>query len=363
MKSFNQSKLDAILSGSSLKLANDVREMIEARQILERSFQPYGSITDQDSYLAQSDSSAVQMAKQALNIERQRTESIRKILDPLESIRKSLIVDSSFKRMLQDPVKPKFINNELANGYDTALKISQENILASHAHAQQTILASSISITFSQVMKTYEEAQKHWIVPVELINSVGALKAMQDQIGRLTLPVMDWASAATLAIVLGPEGIEAQFAALGIGPDGTITDEALQEEAQGIGLSRKTLELMNLLGLILAILVPSCQEISSRELQKQTDKKFEALSLLVEKAFVQEAKSTEVRFVVLDRVVKVRDEPKHSSTVMSKLLPREMVKLIAEQGKWIQFEYYHWLRQEYQTGWAMKKYFKRVSAK
>jgi hypothetical protein len=38
-----------------------------------------------------------------------------------------------------------------------------------------------------------------------------------------------------------------------------------------------------------------------------------------------------------------------------------VVRPIAEDGKWIQFEYYHWLHQEYRTGWALKKYFQRVA--
>ena len=35
---------------------------------------------------------------------------------------------------------------------------------------------------------------------------------------------------------------------------------------------------------------------------------------------------------------------------------------ISERGKWIEFEYCHWLYQEHRTGWALKKYFQRVPA-
>ncbi len=259
--------------------------------------------------------------------------------------------------------------------FGDTMKAMQEGMRAS-THAYQAIAASFISSDFGQVMKTYENAQKHWMVPAELIDSVASLKAMQGQIGRLTLPVIDWASAASLAKMLGPEGIKAQLAALGIDHDGTIAEEVLQEEEQGIGLSRKALELMTLLSVIFTFLFSIYQEISSREQQRQLNEKLdaiesksevqaktlEALSRLVEKAFIQETKRTDARFVVLDHVAIVRDEPRHGSTVKGKLLPREVVKPVAEQGKWIQFEYYHWVRQEYQIGWALKKYFKRVSA-
>lgn len=223
-------------------------------------------------------------------------------------------------------------------------------------------------------MKTYELAQKRWIVPPELVGSIGALKAMQEQIGKLTLPVIDWASAATLAKLLGPEGIEAQLAALGIQSDGTPSEHEPRYDDQGLGISRKAMELMTLLSLILAILVPIYQEISSSEWQQQTDKtlaahglmmeaqakRMERLSSLVERALVAEAKRVDERFVVSERVVTVRLEPRSRSATVAKLLPREVVVPVSEQGKWIQFEYYHWLLQEHRTGWAPKKYFKRV---
>jgi len=59
-------------------------------------------------------------------------------------------------------------------------------------------------------------------------------------------------------------------------------------------------------------------------------------------------------------VALVRFKPEHGSPVEGKLLPREVVRPISEGGKWIEFEYYHWLHKEHRTGWALKKYFQRV---
>jgi hypothetical protein len=324
---------------------------------------------------------AIQLTAQFHNVERERLANIKKMLEPLESIHASFQMDSSIWRMLDDPLKPKRFNDELlkiankAELFSTALDTVQNSVPSAVTQAQRMFAASSTTSGFIHVMKTFEAAKKHWIVPKELIDSLGALRAMREHIDSLTLPVLDWVSAATLAKVLGSEGIEAQLAAIGIRPDGTLADDAAEGSDDGTGLfSRKTLELMALLGLILAILVPIYQEYSSGEWQQQTDKRleahsvmldaqarrFEALSTLVAKALVREAKHVGQRFVVLDRVAIVRNEPRHGATVVGKLLPREVVKPIAEQGKWIQFEYYHWLLQEHQTGWALKKQFKRV---
>ena len=87
----------------------------------------------------------------------------------------------------------------------------------------------------------------------------------------------------------------------------------------------------------------------------------EALTKLVEKALVQEAKRQEERFVVKDRAAIVRAKPEHGSAVVGKLLPNEVVRPVSEEGKWIEFQYYHWLHQDYRTGWALKKYFQRVA--
>lgn len=361
-------------------VVGEFRRLEEAHQIWARNLVPTNSIADQVRKLMEPAGIAIEMAAQLHSMERERLANIKKMLEPIESIRASVQMDTSIKRMLDDLSKPKLFNDELlkmaneATLFNAALNAAQNSVPSAFLHAQRTFAATSTTSGFIQVMKTFEEAKKHWTVPAELIDSLGALKAMREHIDSLTLPVLDWVSAATLAKVLGPEGIEAQLAALGIRSDGTLADEASEHGDKGIGLSRKSLELMTLLSLILAILVPIYQEYSSGEWQQQTDKKleahsvmldaqarrFEALSILVEKALVREAKHVGQRFVVLDRVAVVRNEPRHGAAVVGKLLPREVVKPIAEQGKWIQFEYYHWLLQEHQTGWALKKKFKRV---
>lgn len=361
-------------------VGGEFRKLEEARQAWARNLVHTNSIADQIRKLVQPARIATQMAAQFHSAERERLANIKKMLEPLESIRARFQMDTSIKKMLDDLSRPKLFNDELlkkANEtalFNTALDAVQNSVPSALLHAQRTFAASWPASGFIQVMKTFEEAKKHWTVPAELIDSVGALKAMREHIDSLTLPVLDWVSAATLAKVLGSEGIEAHLAALGIRSDGTLADEASEHSDEGIGLSRKSLELMTLLSLILAILVPIYQEYSSGQWQQQTDKKldahsvmldaqtrrFEALSILVEKALVREAKHVGQRFVVLDRVAIVRNEPRHGAAVMGKLLPCEVVKPIAEQGKWIQFEYYHWLLQAHQTGWALKKQFKRV---
>lgn len=39
-----------------------------------------------------------------------------------------------------------------------------------------------------------------------------------------------------------------------------------------------------------------------------------------------------------------------------------VVRKIDKDGKWVEVEYYHWLHEEYRTGWVLKKYLERVPA-
>jgi hypothetical protein len=346
------------------------------------------SFAEQMRQLIPANSLAVQMAKQWQESQRTEQESIRRMLEPLQGIRAGLLADSATKRMLDDLAKPFAASEQIAKlmeqatGSSAFIKAMHSSMEGSRESAQKLLADASISSGIGQLMKSFEDANKRWVVPQALLISLGPLQALQERMGRLSLPVIDAVSAATLARVLGPDGIQAQLAALGINPDGSINVHLVPQE-EGVGLSRKTLELMALLGFILAVLIPLYQEISSSHWQAGTDKTLaaqtqqigaqgvalegqrkmiEALTKLVEKALVQEARRQEERFVVLDRVAVVRSKPEHGSAVVGKLLPREVVRPISETGKWIEFEYYHWLHKEHRTGWALKKYFQRVPA-
>lgn len=379
MKTLGLSTIDAFLDSSAHR---EIQRMEEAQRSWIKNLQPISALSEQLRSLTEPTSAAAKIVEEFQRAERQQLDHIRTMLDPIADIRKSLMFDSSYRKLMEEIERPSFLSVELeravreSSHFDYVAKAMQESMQSSFSRTQEMLEATSIAGSFVQTMNAFKEAERHWSVPTELVDSIGALRAMQEQFGRLTLPVVDFASASTLARLLGPAGMQAQLAALGIAPDGTLSEEALATAEPGIGLSRKTLELMTLLGFILAFLVPIYQELSSREWQKQTDERLEAqrlllqaqakqlesLSHLVEKALVQEAKRNEERFVVLDRIATVRCKPKHGAPVEGKLFPREVVKPISEQGKWIQFEYFHWLLQSHQTGWALKKYFKRIPA-
>ncbi len=65
-------------------------------------------------------------------------------------------------------------------------------------------------------------------------------------------------------------------------------------------------------------------------------------------------------FVVKDRPALVRSSPYSRSTVLSRLESGQSVKPVDEHGKWIEVEYFDSLTENYEVGWVLKKYFRRV---
>jgi hypothetical protein len=372
-------KLQGML-GSSHAL-NEYRKLEQQRSTWMTAMAETNSLAEQIKKLVGQNSAAIQMAQQMHEAQKAQEDSIRKMLDPLVNIRSGLIADGSIQRMLDEFSKPLASTDHFTkllgqvagpSAYLKSLQLVNENSIE---RARKVLAETAVNTGLQQVMKSFEEANKHWAVPSALLESLSPLKVWQEQVGKLSLPVMDWESAAALAKILGQGGIESQLAAWGINPDGSVNPDFVEQEEEGLGLSRRSMDLMTLLSFILAFLVPIYQEISSSQWQAATDRKLEAqadalegqrklieaLTKLVEKALVQEAKRQEERFVVRERVVVVRAKPEHGSVVVGKLLPSEVVRPLSEDGKWIEFQYYHWLHQEYRTGWALKKYFHRVA--
>jgi len=301
----------------------------------------------------------------------------------LERFRVEAIVGSTAIDVFRSLSRPQFGQVELTNllGLDSSAtsEISRlinqsERVLSAVEHARKAFELSQVTAEFSSVQRAFANASRAWRLPAELIGAVGSLAALQDQIGSLTLPGIDWPSATAVARLLGESGIRSQLDALGIGEDGLLYPEGGADVEGGIGLSRKSLELMTLLGFILALLVPIYQEYASGQWQAGVDKKLDAqtsaleiqmrqlesLSHLVEKAIHAETSRVDVRFVVLGRATKVVSAPKAGASTNGTLLPREVVTLLSEDAKWVEVRYYDWSKQEYCTGWALKKYLKRV---
>jgi hypothetical protein len=313
--------------------------------------------------------------------EQRRWEDIRKVVDPLEHIRKNLDTTTYWKRLFDDFSKPRIDVDKFSKIFDdtSAIAIALKNFHqtpsweASLHHAQHLFAGAGIANQFLEAQKAYSNIQSAWQLPRYLVESISSLSALEAQIGRLTLPVIDWDSAATLARFLGPQGLLDELATLGIDENGELTSSSATMGDGGY-ISPKVRDLLLILTIIAMVLVPMYQEWSSAQsiarlegkadahmvvLERQA-KQLESLSRLVEAAVVKESARGPTRFVVLDRDATVKRSPQSGAQTDGRLLPREVVTLVSENGKWIEVRYYHWVLKEYQTGWVLKKYFARI---
>jgi hypothetical protein len=296
--------------------------------------------------------------------ERTRLEQMRKMFDPMAALRTSVLGDSGTQKLIKDLV-------EQSSGVGSIAKLLAQQAEASRERMKDLIGPDS---GVQHYFRDFERINRQWTVPSEVVGIVGSLKGIHEQFGRVTLPTIDWGSAAALATALGSEGIQHQLALLGIESDGSMQQSATTPE-KGI-LSRKQNEVATLLSLLLGILFFIYQEYSNRLQQASTEafqkqatatlqaqaNQIQSLTLLIEQALVQAAQTPDERLVVRGRPATVRSKPRHGAGVEGQLMPNEVVREISRDGKWIEVEYYHWLHEEYRTGWVLKKYLERVPA-
>lgn len=384
----------ADLFDPSSVMTRELRRMEESRLDWLKHIKPVETIADALRAVNASTGSALMSSLYSQSITQQMSdlwkgeqEQIKRLLDPIAGIHNYFAADEQLKKLIDQAANPYALRNQFADVLGqaslgaSAWDVIGKSTLASISQAKGLLAASGVESHIAQLARSFNDVNTQWAIPTVLTESVSSLKALQDSIGKLTLPVIDWSAAATLAQVLGKEGIASQLAALGINADGSLFEADAEvswpidaDQEKGIGLSRKVMELMALISFIAVFLIPYLQELSANAWQVKTDaelathrqlletqqKTIETLSNLIVRALQNEAKRTDERFVVLERIATVRSKPESGAALVSKLLPHEVVQPISEEGKWIEVQYYDWLRQGYHTGWALKKYFKRV---
>ncbi|NKF94845.1 hypothetical protein GO290_01926 [Ralstonia solanacearum] len=314
--------------------------------------------------------------------ERAQFEHMRKILEPMADIRKSLLGDNMTQQLIKELTEGSSIRSymkefaEQTSGIGSIAKLLAQQVEESRAQTKRFFERLSVGSSIRSYLKDFEYINTQWKVPSEVLGIVGSFKEIQEQLGlaQMALPTIDWGSAAALATVLGQEGIQEQLALLGIQPDGSMHPPSEMPE-KGI-LSRKQADVITLISFLLIFVIFFYQEYNSAQQQAKTDasqtqntatlrlqaKQIQNLTILIEKALVQAAQEPEERFVVRSRTATVRSKPEYGAAVEGKLLPNEVVRAIDKDGKWVEVEYYHWLHEEYRTGWVLKKYLERVPA-
>ena len=314
--------------------------------------------------------------------ERSQREQMRKMFDPMADIRKSVLGDGTMQRLIRELTDGSSIRNQMKDITEQALGIgSVAKMLAqqaedSRAQTKKLLEGLGVGSSIQSYLKDFEQINKQWKVPTEVLGIMGSVKELQEQLGlgKVALPTIDWGSALALARAMGPEGIQEQLALLGIESDGSMRQTAGQPE-KGI-LSKKQTDVITLISFLLVFVIFYYQEYNNSLQQAKTDafqaqtvatlqvqaQQIQNLTALIERTLVQAAQEPEERLVVRERFATVRSRPEHGAAIDGKLMPNEVVRAIDKKGTWAEVEYYHWLHGQYLTGWVLKKYLERVPA-
>jgi hypothetical protein len=339
---------------------------------------PASDIARECTGLLRAGCTAMETVKLWQEAQRVEQESVRRMLEPLADIRKSLMLDDSTQRLIKEITEGVSLRDLLddilsqATGAGSAAKLWAQQIENSRVQARRLFDDQGVGNSIQNYVRDFEHVNGRWKVPSEVLDMVGSFKEIHDRLGKVALPTIDWDSAATLARLLGREGIEEQLALLGVEPDGTLRELAERPE-KGL-LSRKQADALAILSFLLTLWIFVYQEYNNSLQQPRTEtfqaqtaaalqvqaQQIQSLTVLLEKALAQAAEEPETRFVVRERTATVRSKPENGATVAGKLLPNEVVRAVGKDGKWVEVEYYHWLHEEYRTGWVLKKYLERV---
>lgn len=293
--------------------------------------------------------------------------------------------------------------------YAKTIADMQMSELEASRKAYESVNITAMSVIDSldaERRKMIEAASRPYASLVESLTRESAhIKSMSDMvagaswINQLKLPVIDAASAAAVAKSWGIEGALREIYSLGLDAQTMRAFATTLSEARDIGdietddeaeisesgpkrARRLSPEMwLSIFSALLAILIPIWQKMDSdatearltakvegisvqlADQEKRSAQRLEALLHIVERMMEQSVGKAddEVDFIVRSRVALIRAVGKSGSRVVAEVFPNQVVKLISEDGKWIEVRYFDWNAQEERSGWAMKKYFLRVN--
>lgn len=208
-----------------------------------------------------------------------------------------------------------------------------------------------------------------WRGAPAIFSALSSIDSITSNFEKLSQLSPAWDQATELASSLDDAVVEA-FGASASNDDAQANVIPNVSGLQSTAFDRKSPDLIALAGLILnfvVLLFAIQQAISGGKWQAaQTDisrqqlKTLQSISVLLQKSVQEQERRQHQVFVVKDRPALVRSSPYSRSTVLSRLESGQSVKPIDEHGKWIEVEYFDSLTENYEVGWVLKKYFRRV---
>ncbi len=312
--------------------------------------------------------------------------------EKIESLNPSRLLINQFKSMSEVSHANQF--KKLFSDFD-AIKKQQASIFGEQTLLKKAFQANSFSIgalddysSLFSIKKLIENSSTSEAIRMgarlstansefnELINTNLILspniKSMLDAktlLKNTYFPRIDITSVIALNNARAYENFKAQLDTLSIKYENLISDE-LPKDSENQLLN---IDYWSLIYFIVSILLFWYQLNDSQKMENRLSDKIDKNSThvqeqiqnvekLLEKIVVanQNPRISGVEYIVKNRNTKVRSSPQNGSKIIAEIYPNQIVRLINQEGKWIEVEYYDWLEMKSTTGWILKKYLKRI---
>lgn len=386
-------------------IARELAKATSWRDELERSLRPTLAVQEQikNTLSASAYARDYLAANSVAKMLEQQQRLVRDAIGPLAQLRAESIWERERNQMrafTQSSISLQSYAKTIADTQISAMEVARK------AYESVNVTAKSIMDSFDAERRAMiEAASKPYAGLVEsLARESASAKALRDMVDdaswikQLKMPIIDAASAAAVAKTWGMEGALREIRSMGLDArtlqafatsfagmgDGSAWD-ADDDAGDSSGEAKPTRHLspemwFSIFSVLLAILVPIWQKMDSDatearltaeikgisvqldDHEKRSAERLDALTRMVDRMMEQSAVKDvgEVDFVVRYRVALIRSAGKSGSSVVAEVFPNQVVKLISENGKWIEVSYFDWNVQEERSGWALKKYFLRV---
>jgi len=164
---------------------------------------PASDIARECTGLLRAGCSAMETVKLWHEAQRAEQESVRRMLEPLADIRKSLMLDDSTQRLIKEITEGVSLRDRLddilsqATGVGSAAKMWAQQIENSRVQARRLFDDLGVGNSIQNYVRDFEHVNGRWKVPSEVLDMVGSFKEIHDRLGKVAplstgTPLQPW---------------------------------------------------------------------------------------------------------------------------------------------------------------------------
>lgn len=315
--------------------------------------------------------SGASAALQLIKKDRERYEKIRRVLDPLKHLQEQVRASSWIEKLTTQTSAYQPMIDRIAQFGSVTSAVEEIRSQISSYYTDVCIKAVDAlpNILTLDALSRASAMTQEWQGAPAIFSALSSIDSITSSFEKLSQLSPAWAQAAELASLLDDAAVDA----LGTSASSDDTQAKVIPDVPGLqsaAFDRPPPDLIALAGLILnfLMLLFTIQQAISEgrwqtaqaEISRQQLMSLQSISVLLEKSVQEQERRQHQVFVVKERPALVRSSPYSRSAVLSTLEPAQSVKPIGEHGKWIEVEYFDRLTENYEVGWVLKKYLRRV---